>query len=112
MLAAKSPTKAMPLRPPLSQPSQSAQPLPVVVPEPNPPVSSPPAPISVPGNTATVISATLASPSNPLEACGKKVFVAYDRCMERECKKAEYAAHAECVKIREMDDHRGFGSRP
>lgn len=50
-------------------------------------------------------------PADPTDICGRRVFLAYVYCMERECAKSAYSAHPECTKLREGKAGRAEGTR-
>lgn len=61
---------------------------------------SPPVPAQAAAPTPAPAPALAAAPAEPKtarEACGKRVLVALWQCMERECEKARYRGHPQCV---------------
>jgi cell division septation protein DedD len=47
--------------------------------------------------------ATPSEPSSPRQACGNRIFIAMAFCMKRQCEKAQYRQHAQCVRMREQE---------
>lgn len=66
-----------------------------------------PAPAKVarkPADASTKPERTTASePSSPRQACGNRIFIAMAFCMKRQCEKAQYRQHAQCVRMREQE---------
>jgi hypothetical protein len=75
-------------------------------PEPNKP-SANLAPEPPPASAANPV--TGAAPS-PLDACAKRVFLARDWCVDKECRRPIFANHPECVRLRELRDRSGQGA--
>jgi hypothetical protein len=51
-----------------------------------------------------------ATPMNPYDACGGRVFIALDNCLRRQCAVTAYARHQECARVRgicELRTHSG-----
>ncbi len=46
---------------------------------------------------------TSSEPSSPRQACGNRVFIAMAFCMKRQCEKAQYRQHAQCIRMREQE---------
>jgi len=57
-----------------------------------------------PADTTTRPERTTSSePSSPRQACGNRIFIAMAFCMKRQCEKAQYRQHAQCVRMREQE---------
>jgi serine/threonine protein kinase len=51
---------------------------------------------------------TVASPLNPYDACGGRIFIALDNCLRKHCAMTTYARHQECARVRgicELPNH-------
>ena len=74
---------------------------------------SPPPPASAqrspePATRPAVAAATEgAGSSDPLQTCASQSFFARAYCIDRECEKPAWAAHPECVRLREIGEQRG-----
>jgi hypothetical protein len=63
----------------------------------------PSAPASVsPGTALTTLPAAAAA--DPNTVCGRRILLAYHRCMLRECEKPEFAGHSECARVKAIED--------
>lgn len=90
-------TPAHRLQPPAPAPSAPAPaiaaprpaPAPVPAPASRPPASAPPS--SAPGEAAR--------PSSPEEACGGRVLIARDLCIQSQCRKPEFQRHPTCTEL-------------
>jgi hypothetical protein len=45
-----------------------------------------------------------AGPADPNSVCGKRILLAYHRCMLRECDKPEFAGHGECARVKAIEE--------
>ncbi|HEV8691922.1 MAG TPA: serine/threonine-protein kinase [Ideonella sp.] len=69
------------------------------------PTARPPSSSAVAAAT-TAQNVAAAKPADPREACGGRIFIARDICMERKCREPAYTAHAECAKLRDYKTQR------
>jgi serine/threonine protein kinase len=72
-------------------------------------VSTPPRSVASPATQPDPVPApapAVAAPADPNEICGKRMLVAYHRCMLRECERPMYSGHPECRRIRAIDERR------
>ncbi|WP_374320707.1 serine/threonine protein kinase [Aquabacterium sp.] len=53
---------------------------------------------------SAVASAATRQPLNPRLACGDRTFISLAICMKRHCSRPEYEGHAECKRMRDMED--------
>ena len=82
---------------------------PAVSPAPAVPVAPPPvehAPVVAHVAPASAPVVADPEPASPSEACGKRVFIARALCLDEQCEKPRFHAHAECVALREAREQR------
>jgi hypothetical protein len=89
------------------RPSGAARPADSPVQHPLPVSPAPPLPEPAPTAVPVPVPApTAAQPADPNEVCGKRILLAYHRCMLRECERPVYAGHPECRRVRAIEERR------
>jgi serine/threonine protein kinase len=74
-------------------------------------------PSPVPPSSAAVLPSPQAAsplapagPADPNSVCGKRILLAFHRCMLRECEKPEFTGHRECARIRAIEERQKSGA--
>jgi serine/threonine protein kinase len=72
--------------------------------------AAPPPTAAILASPAAAPTIAPAGPADPNSVCGKRILLAYHRCMLRECEKPEFAGHPECARIKAIEDRQKSGS--
>jgi hypothetical protein len=75
----------------------------------NPAPAAPPS-AAVPAAPLPVPTLAPAGPADPNTVCGKRILLAFHRCMLRECEKPEFAGHRECARVKAIEERQKGGA--